>query len=1305
MSYYFYHPMMHEVFQTVLPHTVEITQGQQYQVLPSQPQGIIHGEYQVLPSQPDGMIYGQQYPTEIIHVSPQPNEIQGQQYHLQPDGMIYGQPPYPPGMIYARPSYPVEIQGQHQYQIISESEQELIRKENNDIFISSIKEELLSDIQEEDPNLSSKIKEIIELEETLQETIEKKESGENQDQSLIVQDSDVKSSSDKVSTISNILSKGLEMFLKFSPITPFISDSDLKRFSDEKSSMALTIIKKDESVNNELVENIKRIITDIKLIFQEFEKKNIKCNNILIFVYDILLELINYLKLNDIKHREVLNEKIHKMTKEIDLTQTKKDVSCNEIVIKLNELYSFINENKKSLNFYILKDIIQVLSKIYEIYYSYLLAIEYKNYNKTPTDPDIEDMKLIILEKKVDLLYEVSSEIKNKSEDTKIYDHIFNLFFDKDLDEYSDTIYEIKIDENYYNKEKPKQFYYDEEYQELETELLKKKIEKHKIKKDEKNIESFNLKNLNLKSIEKILIYLNINNESKLSNKYMEYMNTLKLSKTDKQIRKQEFLNFLKKLSYYLNLKKLILQKKTDIEIIEYIKTNSNSNSNSNYRQLVTESNISKNTSSIFKNEIENDSNDDSYVDFTEEEIQEILDKNEKQIKSLNKLLNLSKLRYYYLILKIYSKLNNLILIIYLYITLFYEKSNSTARIFEKLIDSYKTTDKYGTTTYLYENIANDLFNEDNNLQKILKIDKIDLENENNYIRKNILSFFLNKPTKSQIQKYIIDKINDIKQNIEKNEHNINMIIISEKYNEFFIPKLNYIIKKTEIKDEVDIKNKILELLDLSNDNDYNQEKILGGICDYNNDDFINLKKQIINFYDNDIILKYIYNSDQIILFNYLNFIINKYNQIEKLLENKTLFKLISKNNVNNLLNNLKFKLNFKNNYDVEKKSELLELKIFLKNNDIIIEGFDNFINYLFIYILSVKDNTINNEIIINNNIYNLGNIATLNIYSIPEKQIIIIMSKEEEELAYELLNNNELLMDYIYDKFNYLENEYKEFNIKYLFKINENILNFMNKISNYENDKILNDLKDIEMKIDKINIYGGDNDKKGNDDEDINNYIKKTITNSINTIGTTFNENITSKFLPKKQNPNHNSVIDKIVEKYDNSQFPNELRKYEFYNSIKNNSLDPSVELELTFVDKCIFIVIAYIIRFITLLICYYYIDTDIITDIKISIYYYLIVYIFIFIIIVIIINFDTFKLRILVNYMNLHINTSGIFTHIILVSLFVYLIYLLINNVIGLEQPPTQLTENQKIKLKYKLDILTIIIYGFICIFVLIF
>ena len=271
--------------------------------------------------------------------------------------------------------------------------------------------------------------------------------------------------------------------------------------------------------------------------------------------------------------------------------------------------------------------------------------------------------------------------------------------------------------------------------------------------------------------------------------------------------------------------------------------------------------------------------------------------------------------------------------------------------------------------------------------------------------------------------------------------------------------------------------------------------------------------------------------------------------------------------------------------------------------------------------------------------------------------------------------------------------------------------MNYLNKLKiNNDNNKILNTLKEIEMKLNRIHIYSGgdgdgDGDAKGKTNDDLTTKAKNLINNAANAITTVATNTFNDKFQPRKSNPVFNSAINRLVEQYDNSQYPNELKKFEFYNSVKNNNLDPAVELEISNVDKYIFIVVAYFIRLLTLLICHYYIDADAITDIKFSIYYYLIVYIFIFVVLVIIINFDTFKLRILVNYMNLHINTSGIFTHLMLMCLFIYLIYLLINNIIGYEQPPTQLTENQKIKLKYKLDILTLIIYAFIFIFVLLF
>ena len=772
-----------------------------------------------------------------------------------------------------------------------------------------------------------------------------------------------------------------------------------------------------------------------------------------------------------------------------------------------------------------------------------------------------------------------------------------------------------------------------------------------------------------------------------------------------------------KELEYYLGLKKLILEKKSNAELLKFISSKNQSNIPvlQNFNSVKPLNVISNNL------QIESISKNIKYLN--KNEIKHILQEEEKEIPGLSTISdsNITKLislrdkaisRNCFLLYKINIKFN--MLLSYIYIYLFFKINSEGIKKFSDAKNDFLRNNKD------LEEFINKYLNEERDDLKFFKT------SDNNIDSQKLEKILTDKKlsTSDDFKKKILELLNKLISII--NEKSDNSIII-KKMLKNITKVFNYTIKKTDIKNIPEIKEKISKLLKLINDDEIDEDDdIKGG----KNDDFTNLKEQIIDFYNNDIILKYIYTYDQIILFNYLNYIINKNKNIEVLLKNIILSKLINKDFINNLIRQIKHKLDLNDDdYYYNKKKELLELKQFFKSNDIIIESFDNFINYLFVYLLSVKNET--NNIIINNNIYDLDNIPTLNIYNIPNKDVIIIMSNEEEELAYQLLNNTELLVDFIYMKFNYLRAENKEFNNNNSFIINENILNYLNKINN--KDKILNKLKEIVMKLNNIHIYGGANDKKDsdndndkddddddndkdkdkkddknkdkNDEDDIRKKALKFINNSINSIKDVYTENVGNKFIPKKPNSSSNTVINRIVEKYDNSEFPNELKKYEFYNSVKNNNLDPSVELELTSVDKYIFVVVMYVIRLITLYVCYYYIDRDIITDIKFSIYYYLLVYIFIFIIAIIIINFDTFKLRILINYMNLHINTSGIFTHIILISLFIYLIFLLINNIIGIEQPPTQLTESQKIKLKYKLDILTLIIYIFLCIFVVLF
>ena len=183
-------------------------------------------------------------------------------------------------------------------------------------------------------------------------------------------------------------------------------------------------------------------------------------------------------------------------------------------------------------------------------------------------------------------------------------------------------------------------------------------------------------------------------------------------------------------------------------------------------------------------------------------------------------------------------------------------------------------------------------------------------------------------------------------------------------------------------------------------------------------------------------------------------------------------------------------------------------------------------------------------------------------------------------------------------------------------------------------------------------------------------------------------------------------NIFEKLIANYDkdvnNKDIPEELTKNFFYNKVKKNNLDPEEELAITLNDKLIFIVLIYCIRLGTLFICYYLINNNLVTNINKSLFYYLIYYYVLFVLILLIINIDTFKLRILFNYMNLHINTTNIWMHALLMGCFIYLIYLLIQNILGDEKPPTELGDHEKIKLKYKLDILTMIIYIFICILI---
>jgi hypothetical protein len=258
------------------------------------------------------------------------------------------------------------------------------------------------------------------------------------------------------------------------------------------------------------------------------------------------------------------------------------------------------------------------------------------------------------------------------------------------------------------------------------------------------------------------------------------------------------------------------------------------------------------------------------------------------------------------------------------------------------------------------------------------------------------------------------------------------------------------------------------------------------------------------------------------------------------------------------------------------------------------------------------------------------------------------------------------------------------------------------------------NSLKEINPNVKDL-LNKNDNPFKDKDDkisfEDRKNEIKKRFDN----IKKDYRKLKVSTYIPNSVNKD--LILENFINKKGDTLFEQILNNYEkdvkeknqdiakanFYESVENNNLDPIKELEITFVDKLIFAFLIIFLRYAGLYITYKFIDNKLVKSIKEAIIYYSLSYVAILFIFIFIVNIDLFRLRIIFNYCNLHINSTGILSHMIIKIIIGYVIYLLIINIDN-EPVPTYLSKNQNIKLKKKLDILSMIVIVFLLIFVLI-
>ena len=175
--------------------------------------------------------------------------------------------------------------------------------------------------------------------------------------------------------------------------------------------------------------------------------------------------------------------------------------------------------------------------------------------------------------------------------------------------------------------------------------------------------------------------------------------------------------------------------------------------------------------------------------------------------------------------------------------------------------------------------------------------------------------------------------------------------------------------------------------------------------------------------------------------------------------------------------------------------------------------------------------------------------------------------------------------------------------------------------------------------------------------------------------------------------------------------------------NKIILNDLDPEIVLKVNFQDKVVFVTLMFAIRTIVMVIFEFLIEYNVIKSLRYSILIYAGLYILLLLLFTAFVNLDSYKLRIVFNYLNMHINTSNIILHIMLFTIFSFLVIVIIqtdnfiNNVGDIldftyiynyiytfnidnllsGEFENNLSKDEKIKLQYRLDIISMLIFIF--------
>ena len=181
-------------------------------------------------------------------------------------------------------------------------------------------------------------------------------------------------------------------------------------------------------------------------------------------------------------------------------------------------------------------------------------------------------------------------------------------------------------------------------------------------------------------------------------------------------------------------------------------------------------------------------------------------------------------------------------------------------------------------------------------------------------------------------------------------------------------------------------------------------------------------------------------------------------------------------------------------------------------------------------------------------------------------------------------------------------------------------------------------------------------------------------------------------------------------------------------HDRVIQSDLDPEIVLKINFRDKAIYIFLIFLIRTINIITLEFLIEYNLIQSLQYAIVFYGFMYLVIIIFLIAIVNYDSYKLRIIFNYLNMHINSPNLLVQNVLFIIFIILVYILVksddflkyfgelldftniyNNIYNYTKSLdddyyTNLTQNEKLKLLYRIDIISMIIFIFSAFLVLI-